>query len=357
MNLGIFLSPGDSLTNQKKSGQLDRLIQYYLIPYSKNFKKIIIFSYDNDTKITNLPPNIKIVNKPRLIPYQLYQFLLPLIHKKAIKKINVFRVFQAIGGLPLLLTNKPSVVTYGYHYHQFAKIEKQPLKAKLIKLVIKPVLKKASKIIVTSAENQNYLKNLGLKAATTMIPNGVDPQQFKYDLAKKQPFLILSIGRLVHQKNYPLLIKVISHSKFKSKINLIIIGQGQLQSQLESLAKKLNVNLTIQPPQPHQSLVTYYQKTTVFALTSKTEGQPKVLLEALSSACACLTTPFPGNIINHNQTGLIAKSRAPLTKNLDRLLDNQSLRLSLGQKARQEIIQNYDINKLVKKEITLLKHV
>jgi len=54
----------------------------------------------------------------------------------------------------MLLIKAPFVVTYGYHYHQFAKIENQPIKAQLIKLLIKPVLKKANKIIVTSTHDR-----------------------------------------------------------------------------------------------------------------------------------------------------------------------------------------------------------
>jgi len=187
-----------------------------------------------------------------------------------------------------------------------------------------------------------------------LIPNGVNPQKFK-PLGKKDPFLVLSIGRLTYQKNFSLLIRTIHHSKYQAKIKLILIGQGKLKSQLIKLAKKLKVNLTIYPPQPHHLLTSYYQKASVFALTSKTEGQPKVLLEALSSGCACLTTLFPGNIIINNQTGLIAQNQNQLTQKLDQLFDNQSLRSNLGQKARQEIIQKYDITKLVKKEIVLLK--
>ena len=55
MILGIFLSPGDSLTKQKQSGQLDRLVKYYLSIYSKHFKRIYLFSYGDSDKTLNLP--------------------------------------------------------------------------------------------------------------------------------------------------------------------------------------------------------------------------------------------------------------------------------------------------------------
>ncbi|MBU1085647.1 glycosyltransferase family 4 protein [Patescibacteria group bacterium] len=355
MILGLLLSPGDSLSKQKKSGQLDRLIRYYLTPYSKAFNKIYLFTYGSDKNIAKLPSNITLVTKPKLIPYQLYQLLIPFIYKKIINKVNIFRVFQAIGGLPLLFISKPSVVTYGYHYHQFASIENHPIKAKLISLIIKPVLNKAIKIIVTSIENQNYLIKLGYQDKLTLIPNGVDPLVFKPSNARPSGYLILTVGRLTHQKNHQFLIKAISLSRHKSKLRLVIIGKGPLKRKIIKQAEKNNVSLRIIPKLPHNQLVNWYQSAIVFTLTSKIEGQPKVLLEALSSGCACLTTSFPGNLIVNNQNGLIADSSLEFSKKLDKLINDSKLRIKLGTAGRQLIESQFDIKKLVQKEITLLK--
>jgi len=359
MNLGLFLTPGDSLLKQKKSGQLDRFINYYLKPYSKNFNKVYLFSYGDNNQQFSLPSNIILIPKSLFIPYQLYQFFLPFIHKNLIKTINVFRVFQAIGGLPALISKwiykKPYLVTYGYHYHQFAQIEKQSIKAKLMFFLIKPILYFTNKVIVTSEENKEYLKKLGYKEKTILIPNGVDPQVFKPAQSKQSPYLILTIGRLTYQKNHQLLLKAVDLSEFKQKIKLIIIGQGKLQQSLQSQAKNLNINLKIIPSLPHNQLIKWYQKASIFTLTSSIEGQPKVLLEAMSSACACLTTSFAGNLIKDNQTGLISKNAQVLAKKLDNLFVDSHLRQRLGISAREQIIKNFDIKKLILKEIKLLK--
>jgi glycosyltransferase involved in cell wall biosynthesis len=355
MNLGIILSPGDSLSKQKKSGQLGRLINYYLIPYSRQFNHIYLFSYGNDHKMVNLPSNIKIHSKPFYIPYQLYQLLIPVIHRKTIKNINLFRVFQAVGGLPMLFINKPFVVTYGYHYAQFARIELKPIKAKLMNLLIKPVLKKASNIIVTSLENQQHLTRLGLKGKLHFIPNGVDPFVFKPSKTKPKSYLVLTVGRLTQQKNHLFLIKAISSSKHRSKIRLVIIGKGALKRKLIKQAEENQVSLRIIPKLPHHQLVNWYQSAVVFALTSIIEGNPKVLLEALSTGCACLTTYFPGNPITNNQTGLISNSITKFSSQLDKLITCPDLRTRLGTQSRKKIKESFDINDLVKQEIALLK--
>lgn len=355
MNLGLLLSPGDSLSKQEKSGQLDRLIKYYLTPYSLAFNKIYLFTYANDQNIGKLPNNVILITKPKIIPYQIYQFLIPIIHSEIIKQINIFRIFQAIGGIPMLFINKPSVVTYGYHYHQFAKIEKKPIRAMLINLTTRPVLNKAQKIIVTSKENQKYLTKLGYQSKLNLIKNGVDTTIFQPKRTKSSSFLILTVGRLTHQKNHQLLIEAISLSQYKTKLRLVIIGKGPLKTKLKKLAFKHQVSLRIIPKLPHYQLINWYQSALIFALTSTIEGQPKVLLEAMSSGCACLTTSFEGNLIKDNHTGLIAKNPLNLAKKLDQLISSEKLRHRLQQTSRQYIIKNHHLPKLVIKEIKLLK--
>ena len=76
MTLGIILSIGDSFQNLSRSGQDKRFIRYYLKPYSTNFRKIYIFSYENENP-KRLPKNIIVVpNKYRLHRY-IYAFAMP----------------------------------------------------------------------------------------------------------------------------------------------------------------------------------------------------------------------------------------------------------------------------------------
>lgn len=351
MILGLLLSPGDSLTKQSQSGQLERLRQYYLKPYSRQFKKVFIFSYGDSGRRFALPKNTFLISKPTIVPNSLYQLILPFICLKFIKAIDVFRVFQAAGGTPALISkfvfNKPYVVTYGYDYSAFARIEGRPKLAYLLKPIIFLVLKYARKVIVTDQRNLSINRSV-------LIPNGVDPSRFKPQNKKAQN-LVLSVGRLERQKNYELLIKCISRSKFASKIKLVIIGQGSMKSELLGLAKEVNIDFEIIDQLPHSYLIDWYQRATVFALTSRIEGSPKVLLEAMSCGCPCLTTSFSGNVVKDGITGLLGSGAGQLAKQLDKLMSQPKLRQRLGNNARREIVGRYNINLLVAKEIRLLK--
>jgi len=341
MNLGLFLSPGDSLQKQQRSGQLDRLVKYYLQPYSKVFKQIYLFSYEDSGKRFTLPENLTLVAKPKLILNYLYQLIMVFIHRKIIKTIDINRVFQAPGGIPAVMAKvlfkKPYVISNNYDYVRFARVEKRPFLAYLLRLIIPLILKSADKIITPK-----------------IIPNGIDPLVFK-PAGQPEQYLVFSVGRLVRQKNYALLIKAVSLSRFKQKIKLVIIGTGPLQLQLQRMAVSSGVNLKLLPNLAHREVLNWYQKAAVFALTSQIEGQPKALLEAMSCARSCLTTAFPGNLIQDQLTGLVGKDARQLAAKLDQLLTNSALGQKLGRAARQKIIKSFDIRKLIKKEIKLLQ--
>ena len=199
--------------------------------------------------------------------------------KEIINRVDAFRVFQAVGGLPAVLSGKPYVVTYGYNYPGFAWLEGKWLTALAMKLILPLVLSRAKKIIITAKESLGFLKPWQDKAI--LIPNGVDPNVFKPG-GIRDPWLVLSVGRLVKQKNHRLLIETIARSKNREKIKLVIIGRGPLKPDLMTLAIKLKVNLKIIDNLPHHQLVGWYQKAAVFALTSFAEGQSKALLEAMA---------------------------------------------------------------------------
>lgn len=348
MNLGIFLSPGDSLIKQSQSGQLERLINYYLRPYAKAFNQVVIFSYDAKEQSLSIP-RVKIITKPHWLSNYCYQLCLPLIHYKIIRQLDIFRVFQAPGSIPALISkiffHKPYVVTYGYDYVYFAKKNQQNLLALALSLVVPLVLKFAKHIIVTTSENQKIARSI-------LIPNGVDPDVFK-PTSGRENNLIVSVGRLEPQKRYDLLIKAVSQSRYRSRIELVIIGEGSKAFELRLLAKKLNVKLKLINNLPYLQLVAWYQKATIFALTSDYEGQPKTLIEALSCGCPVLTTNFSGNPITHKLNGLICQ-QSDLSQGLDKLLADKTLRQQLGKKARELVVNRYNLKQLVKREIQLL---
>lgn len=362
MTLGIFLTMGDSFKNMAKAGQDELFKEFYLSAFAKNFDNIFIFSYANE-KVSNLPSNVHLIpNKSKLHRY-LYGFLMPFLNLSYILRCDVFRAYHLFGTPPAVVGKlffaKPFVFNFAYDYEKFAKIDGKYFQWLLFKLIRPLVLIFASKIF---AANRGIFKKLP-QNKTIYLPNGVDVNFFKpynsvilrrkstRDLKKP---VILSVGRLEKQKNFESLIFAMKGIKAK----LVIVGQGSLKKKLENLAKKNQVDLTIIDKVPHTQMPQVYNKADIFVLPSIAEGSPKVLIEAMACSCPVIVTRIEGttDIVRDNQNGLIVEpEKEKINRALRELIDNKVLSNRLTKKARETVSQNFNINKLLKKEVSILK--
>lgn len=362
MTLGIFFAMGDSFTNMAKVGQDELFKKFYLSYFAKNFDQVYIFSYANE-KVSNLPSNTHLIpNKLRFHRY-LYGLLMPFLNFSYILKCDVFRTYHLLGTPPAIVGRlffaRPFVFNFAYDYEKFAKIDGQYFQWLFFKLIRSLALVFASKIF---AANREIFKKLPYKK-TVYLPNGVDVNFFKphhsvilrrkstKDLKKP---IILSVGRLEKQKNFENLIFAMKGLNAK----LLIVGRGSLKEKLKNLAEKNNVNLKIIEKVPHTKMPRIYNQADIFVLPSFAEGSPKVLLEAMACGIACIASSVQGTkeIIVDSYNGL-ANSTQPIDMRdrLERLIINVSLRKKLGQNARKTIIDDFNLNILIKKEINILK--
>jgi len=365
MNLGILLPIGSSLTDQKKTGQDKRFIEYYLKNYNRFFEKIFIFSYGKE-KFSFPSKCFLVANKFSLNRF-LYSFLLPFLNFKMIREIDVFRVMQLTGTIPAILTKiffqKKFVFTYGYDYVAFAKLEGQKIRPILLKLLEKIAMKVCSGAIVTTKILEKKLQKKYPKIKLFYLPNGVDIKKFK----PRSPITnhqlpitkLLFVGRLEKQKNLKNLIEVVALLKNKNKISLLFIGQGKLKLQLLKLAKNLGVNLKISNPVSHIKLVKYYQRADIFCLPSFLEGQPKVLLEAMACGLPCLVGNYAGVEEFQNKKEILTTGfkANQIAYNLEKLIKNQKLKKTLSRNSRKRVEKDFDIDKLLLKEINILRNV
>ncbi len=137
----------------------------------------------------------------------------------------------------------------------------------------------------------------GKQQPVVSIPNPVDVERLQV-LAEAQDELLsafphsylLTVGRLVPQKNTALLID--AYAKISSKVSdhLVIIGAGPLRQSLQQqildycLADRIHLFGEIANPHP------WYKRASMFVLSSDSEGYPNVLLEALAHGLPVVST-------------------------------------------------------------------
>ncbi len=212
-------------------------------------------------------------------------------------------------------------------------------------------------VVATKELRDFYAKRTNVKCVT--IPNPIPNIP-----TKKSPLTtknLVSVGRLVPEKDYPLLVNAMSivHAK-DPEIHLTIIGDGverqALKSQISSLHLGNTVVLTGWLPQ--NKIAKYYYDSSLFIMTSKTEAFGLVLTEAMSYGLPCLAlsrasgaraqiTKKTGLLLNTSDPAVIAAKITDLLNHKDKLQSIQPFII-------QEINNQYSTNVIRSKWIELL---
>jgi glycosyltransferase involved in cell wall biosynthesis len=362
MILGVLPEQGGSINNLACSGQDQRFIHYYLKQYSKAFDRVYYFSYDNEQHF--ISNNCSVIPNPGYHRW-LYAFFLPFIYQKLFIQCNVFRVMQATGCIPAMIAKtfyrKPYVITYGYNYFMHAR--QDGMKYRPYIFTIRAMLGSiyADRVIVTSQSMIDHVSRFLPKTKIFHLPNSVDTNQF---LPSKRLYTnglinILYVGRLSPGKNLFTLLDAVKVLD-RNDIKITVIGDGELREALQTYAINNNIIVDFLGVIPNQELPNFYSYANIFVLPSLTEGNPKVLLEAMSCGLPCIGSNVPGiqDLIKDGETGLLCNPTAEdLAAKIDQLISNPSFAEKLGISAREYIVNNFEITRLVAKEIDLLKSV
>lgn len=137
------------------------------------------------------------------------------------------------------------------------------------------------------------------------------------------------------------------------------MGDGALRESLADEAARAGVRLELAPVIDHDRLPAVYAAADVFVLPSFTEGHAKALLEAMSCGVPCVASNVGGNraAIVDGRTGLLVDpaDAGELARAIERLITDRELARRLGEAARREIVERYDLTTIVTQEIALLR--
>jgi GalNAc-alpha-(1->4)-GalNAc-alpha-(1->3)-diNAcBac-PP-undecaprenol alpha-1,4-N-acetyl-D-galactosaminyltransferase len=151
---------------------------------------------------------------------------------------------------------------------------------------------------------------------------------------------IAAVGRLVPQKGFDTLLRAFAlvhgtHPTWR----LVISGEGPLRAPLEAQVRALGLDAVVSLPGRTSTVDDVLAESAVFVLSSRYEGFPNVLLEAMASGCACVATDCdsgPSDLLDHDALGLLVPvdDAIALAGAMTRVLDDPAYRSRLGESAR-----------------------
>jgi len=124
--------------------------------------------------------------------------------------------------------------------------------------------------------------------------------------APGEPPVLLGVGRLAAQKDFPTLIRAFARVRAHRPVRLMILGEGKKRRELEELADSLGVRQDLALPGFEENPFAYMARAGVFVLSSAYEGLPGVLIQAMASGCPVVSTDCPSGpmeILEHGSYG------------------------------------------------------
>ena len=138
--------------------------------------------------------------------------------------------------------------------------------------------------------------------------------------------VILAVGRLENQKDYPTLIQAFARLATRRPHRLIILGEGNRRTEIEGLVQELKLTDRVSLPGWVENPFAFMARASMFVLSSIYEGLPTVLVEALACGCPCVSTDCPSGpaeILLNGEIGPLVPvgDSAALAEAMERVLD------------------------------------
>jgi GalNAc-alpha-(1->4)-GalNAc-alpha-(1->3)-diNAcBac-PP-undecaprenol alpha-1,4-N-acetyl-D-galactosaminyltransferase len=228
----------------------------------------------------------------------------------------------------------------------------------------RPLYRRAAAVVVqTQRGADDVRRNTGREAVVIANPLRLCATDVERDAARiVEPGCgtVLAVGRLAPEKGFDLLIDAFARvAPVHPAWRLVILGEGAERSRLSAAIRERGLGDRVLLPgfddKPEQAM----RRADLFVLSSRFEGFPNGLLEAMAEGLPCISFDCrtgPRELIEHGANGwLVPEGDVPaLTEALDALMRDGDLRRRLGARAR-EVRQSYSLAAILEKWSRLLE--
>lgn len=239
------------------------------------------------------------------------------------------------------------------------KIEYASLKSRTI---MKFLYKRADGFVFQTDEARDYFCKK-IQDKSIVIANPVDDRFLKTKYVGYKSTEFINVGRLNEQKNQILLIE-----SFKDVIKkypnykLLIYGEGSLKNELSMYIKDNKLNNNVKLCGNVDDIENILKDKKGFILSSKYEGMPNALMEAMAVGVPCISIDCPcggpRELIKNNINGLLVKSndKNELVSAMYKIIENDKMCKKIAMSAKKNM-NNYSCDKIVSKWFEFMKEV
>jgi glycosyltransferase involved in cell wall biosynthesis len=234
-------------------------------------------------------------------------------------------------------------------------------------LPVSPTWSRIRRLIYPLANCVTMLTNEGLRWLQSDIPRArgaVIPNPIPYPLPIHRPHLapesiipperriLLAVGRLSEEKNVASLIQAFSKiASQQPEWDLVILGDGPLRAKLVAQIQSIGLGARILMPGRAGNVGDWYERADIYAMSSRVEGFPNTLGEAMAHGCAVVSFDCdtgPRDLIRHEIDGLLVPPGDvdALAQALARLMNDPALRERFAARA-VEVRERYSMSQVL----------
>ena len=275
------------------------------------------------------------------------------------EQFDIIHCNTPIGGiLGRMAAKKYKVPNVIYQVHGFHFYKGAPLLNHLIYYPIEKYFAKNTDVLVTINHEDFELAKSKMKlrkgGKVCYVPGvGIDTEQYNYDITvrnekraelglSEKDVALISMGDLIERKNYDTAIKAVANAG-NNNLHYYICGKGNEEDNLKALADKLNISDRIHFLGFRSDIKELLAASDIFLFTTKQEGLPRSMMEAMASGLPCIASKIRGNTDLLEETGggfLCGMTDVTdYAEKLDLLAENVSLRTDMGKNNLQTINQ------------------
>lgn len=226
-------------------------------------------------------------------------------------------------------------------------------KARLVRLVLKSFfsirsLSRKTVMVVQNADDRQIFEKMGYRTGRNLYVvrgSGVDDVHFSPAEVEGTRKYVTFVGRMLWAKGVAELVGAARLLKSRNKLpKIILVGEpdpGNPQSATMEDIETWTSDGLVEYWGRRSDIVEIYRQSHIAILPSWREGMPKSLLEAAACGLPLIATDVPGcrELVDHEENGLLVTLKDPVSiaDAIEKLMDDEHLRLRMGQNARKNV--------------------
>ena len=284
-----------------------------------------------------------------------------LVHQNQIDIVHAHGYKADIYAFLALRTTKTPIVSTCHTWHDV------DLRGRLYGALDRYVLRKFDGVIAVSGEVMSRLIESGVdRGKIRYIRNGIDVHSFgqrrSQAVPNDRPLVVGLACRLAHEKGIDLFAEMAARILEKEPCTrFVVAGDGPQRTMLESLIAQLGIGASVEMLGRLDNMPEFYVSLDVLISSSRSEGLPMGLLEAMASGLPIVATAVGDvpSLVSNGETGILVLPNdvAALTEATLTLLRDPALCAQYGSSARTLVEKEFSANRMTQDNLEVYRAV